>query len=102
MLTHTDRLEGIPARLYRAPEEIRRDIRKITEKIKETDEQLSVRSILLEMLGECTIGDPKKWIPELRETVEEAERSLAALTRLRKSLDYLECELEETLCALYR
>ena len=100
MLTHTDHYEGMPARLYRTPDEIRRDIRKITAKIKEADEMLSVRSILLDLLGECSVSDPLKWIPELRETVEEAEKSLRALVRLRESLSFLEQELEETLCAL--
>lgn len=100
MLALTDSYEGMPARLYRAPEEIRRDIRRITEKIKEADEMLSVRSILLDLVSECLVSDPHKWIPELRETALLADESLRAMKRLCESLGYLEEELEDTLCAL--
>ena len=100
MLTWENCYEGVPARLYRSPDEIRRDIRRITKQIRETDEMLSVRNIIIEMLGGCAISDPHKWIPELRETALLADESLRAMKRLCESLKYLEEELEDTLCAL--
>ena len=38
--------EGIPARLYRSIAEIRRDMEIIEEKIRETEEKLSVHSLI--------------------------------------------------------
>ena len=94
--------EGMPARLYRSPCEIRRDMTRISKQIKEADEMLSVRNILVEMISECSEGEPSKWLPELEEIVAEARLSLENLNRLSGALDCLSTELSETLCAVGR
>ena len=43
---------------------------------------------------------PEKWIPELKETVAEAEDALEKLTKLKIALQELEEELEEMRCML--
>ena len=92
--------EGMPARLYRSPCEIRRDMSKISKQINEADEMLSVHNILVEMLAECAHGEPAAWIPELEEIVADARDSLERLKRLNLSLNELSAELEETLCVI--
>ncbi len=100
MLVSSSVYEGRPARLYRSPYEIRRDMTRISKQINEADDMLSVRNILVEMLSECARGDPEKWIPELEELVADARASLDALTRLKSALCALSDELEESLCVV--
>lgn len=102
MLVHSSVNEGMPARLYRSPCEIRRDMTIISKQIKEADEMLSVRNILVEMLSECARGDPERWIPELEELVADARASLDSLTRLKSALSLLSDELEESVCVIGR
>ena len=102
MLVTSSAYEGMPARLYRSPCEIRRDMTRISKQIKEADEMLSVRNILVEMLSECAKGDPEKWIPELEELVADARASLDSLTRLKSALTDLSSELEESACVVGR
>ena len=98
--TNYSTYEGEPARLYRTPEEIRRDINTIKEKIEETGNMLNIRNILTEMISECALGDPERWIPTLKAIVDEAEDSLNLLTEFKETLDELMMELEETKCVL--
>ena len=100
MLVHSSVNEGMPARLYRSPCEIRRDMTRISKQIKEADEMLSVRNILVELLSEWSDGDGAKWIPELEEIVRDARASLDNLRRLEGAIDDLSCELEESLCMM--
>ena len=92
--------EGEPARLYRSPDMIRKDIFAIKTKIESVDSMLNVRSILTSMIDECAAGGPEKWIPALSAIVADAEESLDKLKRLRESLDVLCEELEDTKWAL--
>lgn len=98
--TNYSTYEGEPARLYRTPGEIRRDINSIKDKIQKTDEMLNIRNILTEMIGECAAGEPEKWLPILKSIVSEAEDSLEMLRELKDNLDLLTSELEETRCVL--
>ena len=98
MFVSTNVCEGMPARLYRSPCEIRRDMTRISKQIKEADEMLSVRNILVEMLSECAGHEPEKWIPELEELVEEARAALDMLNGLKSALYELSLEFEESLC----
>ena len=100
MLAGSSVYEGMPARLYRSPCEIRRDMTRLSKQIKEADEMLSVRNILVEMLSECAGREPEKWIPELEELVADARASLDCLTRLKSALSDLSEEFEETVCAV--
>ena len=100
MFVNANVYEGMPTRLYRSPCEIRRDMTRISKQIKEADEMLSVRNILVELLSEWSEGDGAKWIPELEEIVRDARASLDNLRRLEEAIDDLSCELEESLCMM--
>ena len=88
--------EGEPARLYRSPEKIRKDIFEIKTKIESVDSMLNVRNILTAMIDECAVGEPEKWIPALSSIVADAEETLEHLKSLQESLDILTEELEDT------
>ena len=45
---------------------------------------------------------PEKWIPELSETVAEAEEALENLNLMKDALEELSCELGEVLCMMRR
>lgn len=92
--------EGEPARLYRSPEKIRRDIFEIKTKIESIDSMLNVRNILTAMLDECDSQKPEKWIEALSLVVADAEETLGHLKSLQESLDILTEELEDTKWAL--
>lgn len=88
--------EGERARLYRSPESIRRDIFDIKTKIESVDSMLNIRNIVTEMMSKCADGEPENWIPVLSGIVSDAEESLDKLKRLKRSLDILTEELEDT------
>ena len=90
--------EGMPVRLYRSPSEIRRDMNKISARIKENEEMLSVHNLLIEMIPTWAEQAPEQWIPELEETVAEAQEALDNLKRLQYALEELSRELEEVRC----
>ena len=95
MLGFRDENEGIPARLYRSPDEIRRDIAEISKKIREADEQLTVRNVLMSVISEFADAEPERWIPEFEETLAEAKEAMERLTRLEDTLEELSVELRE-------
>ena len=92
--------EGEPARLYRSPDVIRRDILDIKTKIASVNSRLNIRNVLTAMIDECAMGDPEKWIPALSVIVADAEETLDDLKSLKESLDILGEELEDTKWAL--
>ena len=92
--------EGIPPRLYRSPSEIRRDMIQISARIKENEEMLSVHNLLIEMIPTWAEQSPDRWIPELEETVAEAQEALENLKRLQYALQELAAELEEVKCMM--
>ena len=100
MYSCANEYEGSPPRLYRSTAEIRRDMLSISEKIKETEEMLSVHNLLIEMIPTWAEKSPEKWIPELEETVAEAEEALENLKILQQALEELAGELEEVRCIL--
>lgn len=100
MFVSTNVCEGMPARLYRSPFEIRRDMTKISKQIKEADQMLSVRNILVEMIYKCTVGEGDEWISELEAIVSQTRKSYEGLKRLTNAINDLSAELEESLCAL--
>lgn len=101
MYTLMNNVEGTPARLYRSPSEIRKDIESISIKIEETTDMLSVHNILMEMIPMWAEEAPEDWIPELEDTLAEAEEALVCLKELRETLDELRCELEDARCLLH-
>ncbi len=86
---------GIPARIYRNPKEIRRDIRVINVKIKETNAMLNIREMLLDLLLNDSQNTPDKLILELEAALEEAKSAIEELSLLEEELSELEEELEE-------
>ena len=92
--------EGEPARLYRSPDKIIRDIFVVNSKISEINAALNVRSIIELMIDRSSYSEPEVWIPALSEIVSEAEESLESLKSLRERLDILAEELEDTKWAL--
>ena len=90
-----DTTNGIPARIYRAPEEIKRDIREISVMIKETSSMLNIRELLLNILMSELGNSPERLIPELWEAIDEARCALELLVKLKDELDLLEEELGE-------
>lgn len=96
MLLSEDREACLPPRLYRSPAEIRCDMQKITDRISEIQESLSVRNILMELVSEWCEYDPRRWVSELSAVVEDAEEALSELRRLKEVLEDLKCELEQT------
>ena len=87
--------EGAPARLFRAPSEIRREMIGISRTIRENEEMLSVHNLLVEMIPEWAEKSPDAWIPELEEIVAEANEAVDNLKRLKLALEMLAEELEE-------
>ena len=92
--------EGSPPRLYRSPDEIRRDMRVIVDRIAEQEEMLSVHNLLFEMIPSWAEESPERWIPELEQMVAEADEALGTLKRLKEALEYLTLELEEVKCIM--
>ena len=92
--------EGEPARLYRSPDKIVRDIFVVKNKISEINSGLNVRSVIESMIDRSSGGEPEEWIPALSEIVAEAEEALESLRSLRERLDILSEELEDTKWAL--
>ena len=100
MYTLTNNVEGTPARLYRSPAEIRADIERISRKVEEISDMLSVHNLLIEMIPLWADEAPEDWIPELEETLDEATDALESLKELKESLEELHCELEDAKCLL--
>lgn len=100
MYLYADSYEGMPPRLYRTPSEIRRDMTLIADKIRDTESMLSVHNILIEMIPAWAEESPERWIPELMDTVAEAEEALDNLKLLKNALEELSLELSEVLCAM--
>ena len=100
MYTLMNCVEGISARLYRTPGEIRKDMERISKKISETSEMLSVHNILMEMIPIWAEESPEKWIPELEETLANANEALETLRELRETLFELRDELEDARCLI--
>ena len=90
--------EGIPGGLYRKTSEILRDMSIIENKISEVESKLSVRNLISTIIES---DDPEKdlidesTVSTLEAIIEDAERSLFHLERLRTAMNYLEEELSQ-------
>ena len=89
--------EGTPVTIYRSPEDITRDLYNIKDKIRIANESLNIRDTLTEIAARAYESDADKWISDLRYIVNDAEDTLEQLTSLKKQLEELTLELEETL-----
>ena len=90
-----DTVNGIPARIYRTPEEIKRDIRAISVRIEETSSMLNIREMLVNILMSERKESPEKLVLELGDAIDEAREALSMLNGLKQELDLLEEELGE-------
>ena len=90
-----DTENGIPAKIYRTPAEIKSDIMKISVQIKEKTSMLNIRDMLLNILMSERLDSPEKLIPELEDTITEARQALDSLRNLNEELNSLEEELME-------
>ena len=95
MYVRSIRNEGSPAGLYRHTSEIRRDMEIIEKKIRETEDKLSVRNIIAEIIDSEEEMIDESMISTLDKIIADAERSIFHLERLRDAMAYLEEELEE-------
>ncbi len=100
MFRRADSINGVPVRIYRTPAEIRGDISRIKEKIGETVSMLNIRSILVEILSDSTLGSPEKLIPELEYAISEAGDALRTMKELDTELKSLKLELREVIDAI--
>ena len=100
MLLSSNNYEGTPPRLYRAPSEIKSDILRIKDEIKEIEDMLTVRNVILEIISASAGKDPSRWIPELESIVYDARDALDRLTEFFSLLQDLREELEDTRCAM--
>ena len=93
---------GIPAGIYRTTTEIRRDIERISDKIKEANERLCLRSMLLDLVDATRDEgeDPAYWIPELTAALNEASEAYGSLCELKDELSALYNEMRETRWAI--
>ena len=95
--------EGQPVIVFREPDDIRRDIYGIKQKIKSANERLNVRAALMEIVTRADEGgDPTDWIRELKLLCEDAEDAVVNLNEMKSHLEGLTLELEDTLCLVMR
>ncbi|MBQ2793412.1 MAG: hypothetical protein IJF05_01785 [Clostridia bacterium] len=98
--TQASSYEGEPVRLYRSPEEIRKDISEINRKIKDMDGKINARLLLTGLFTRLCEDGARDYLPELRVAISEAEEMLNALSELCTQLGDLKRELEDTVWAL--
>ena len=93
---------GESPRIYRNTGEIRKDIKRISDEIRESNERLNLRALLLDLVDECRGEElkPAMWIPELSAALDEAREAYARLSTLYDELEILHEDLRETRCAL--
>ncbi len=93
---------GTPAVIYRTTAEIRRDMERISEKIKEANDRLSLRSMLLDLVDATRDegDDPAYWIPELTAALNEARAAYDSLCEFKDELSALYEEMRETRWAI--
>ncbi len=86
---------GLPPRIYRSPEEIKRDISAINIRIAETEEMLNLRAMLVDIVSDAELGSPEELIPTLESAVAEAREALDSMRTLEEELTELRRELFE-------
>ena len=96
MYYYSDRESGIPPRLYRHPEEIKRDIKEICDRISEANHMLNVRNIISEIIIDESEEDMPRKIAAVSELLESAEDMLREMQEFEQALDELQRELCES------
>ena len=91
-----DDVNGMPPRIYRSSEEIKRDIRGVSERISEINEMLNIRELLSEFVFEQSDLSTPKLQDKLSELLSYALEALDELRELSNTLDELKAELIES------
>ena len=91
---------GLAPRIYRTPEEIRRDISEAKRAIEKINLGLNIRSLMLEMLSDDENLAPGEAVRGLENILSEAEEALYELSKLNDELSLLEEELYEVKCEI--
>ena len=102
MYTVMDSVEGMAPRFYRSPREITEDMDRISARVAEVSDMLSVHNLLIEMIPNWASQEPERWIPRLEDTLNEANDALETLRELKERLCDLRCELEDVRCLMKR
>ncbi|MBR2650426.1 MAG: hypothetical protein IKD45_02080 [Clostridia bacterium] len=92
-----DEVNGLPPRLYRSPEEIRRDIADIKRKIGEVNELFNIRELISSVISESEGGDMERMAAAASELADSAEEALSELRMLSEMLTLLRAELSAAL-----
>ncbi len=94
-----DAYEGLPARLFRSPDEVYGEIASVRERIAEIERGFSVREMIFSVLSSSAEVSERQIIL-LREILEEANEALdelsvlsAVLSELREELSDIRCEM---------
>ena len=96
MIVTSDDRSPYGVRIMRMPSEIREEIIRVNQRIAVLNGQIDVREMLGEMLLIANNESSERCIAELEDIIESARESLAELDRLKKSLEILADELEES------
>lgn len=99
MITLYDREAEYPPRMYRLPEEICSDIRRVGSKLKEINDMLNVRNIIAEVISEDSREEPLRRIEAVNELLDYAKEALSEMRELEEGLDGLKEELFDALCS---
>lgn len=97
MFIRFDSSDGLPSAIYRRHEEILSDISRIKESIREVNERVNLRSLVLDMLSDERMeDDPEYFAAELEQAIREANEAKERLLLLEDELHELMIELRET------
>jgi hypothetical protein len=100
MYYHYDKENGYPPRLYRVPEEIRRDIDKMLDMCRDANRMFNVRNLISEIIIDDSGGDVDRKICAIEELILAAEDMVEEMQSLVESLGELQDELTESLSLL--
>ena len=91
---------GIGPCVYRSTGEIQADIGRVLDKISEIKERFNLRALLLEIINDERLGNPKELAAMLEDALARAEDANRDIKALREELKNLEEELLETKCEM--
>ena len=97
MYRRLDEVNCLPPRLYRHPDEIRRDIADIKRKINEVNDLFNIRELISSVISESEGGDMERVAAAASELAESAEEALSELRYFSQMLEELRAELTEAL-----
>ena len=94
--------DGYAAGLYRTPEQIKRDMDRISECISDVMYMLNVRNLVSEVISESSIDDVARRAEAVGELVENAREALSHLQTLECELEQLRGELADSVAIIGR